>query len=220
MSLRDYAFVTLLIVFVQNTSAQRNYDSYNHLGIAAGFTQFSLKTSDLETSPGGGIMAGFSTRGSFYNYFDLIYGVNFLSGTFKVKGRDPDNQLNTQNIDYTTQAIQITFQGSYNFIRNHLSVEAGPVLHINGKMKLDTKDLENHILNGYSTLRAGDIQDISKVNFHMATGITAGLRNFRVSAQYQFGITNTLKKLNEKNLENTDFKGRNSIFILSVMIYF
>ena len=220
MSLKKTVFVTLLIIFIQNTSAQHNYDSYNHLGITAGITQFDLNTSDLVTGKGNGFMAGFTTRGSFYNQFDMIYGINFFSNGVEVKGGNPENSLDTQNIDYTIQAVQITFQGSYNFIRNHLSIEAGPVLNINGKMKLDTENLENYILDGYSTLRAGDIQDISKINFHIATGITAGLRNFRLSAQYQFGITNTLNKLNDQNLENTDFKGKNSLLIMAILIYF
>jgi hypothetical protein len=220
MSLKTSVLVTLLIIFIQNTSAQRNHDSYNHLGITAGFTQFDLNTSDLVTSQGSGFIAGFTTRGSFYNKFDMIYGINFLSSGVEVKGSNPTNVLDTQNIDYTIQAVQITFQGSYNFIRNHLSIEAGPVLNINGKMQLDTENLEDYILDGYSTLRAGDIQDISKVNFHIATGLTAGLENFRLMAQYQFGITNTLNKLNDQNLENTDFEGTNSMLILAVLFYF
>jgi hypothetical protein len=220
MSLKKLVFVTLLIVFIQNTSAQQNYESYNHLGITAGFTQFNLNTSDLVTNQGRGVIAGLSTRGSFYNYIDFIYGINFLSSSVKVKGSKPANPLDTQNINYTIQAVQFTFQGSFNFIRNHLSIEAGPVLNINGKMKQDTEAFENYILDGYSTLRAKDIQDISKVNFHISTGITAGLKNFRLSAQYQFGITNTLNKLNDQNLENNDFKGNNSILILAAIIYF
>ena len=220
MSLKNSAFVTLVIIFIQNISAQHNYDSYNHLGITAGFTQFDLNTSDLVAGKGDGFMAGFTTRGSFYNRFDMIYGFNFLNNSVEVKGSNPTDPLDTQNIDYTIQGIQITFQGSYNFIRNHLSIEAGPVLNINGKMKLDTENLEDYILDGYSTLRAGDIQDISKVNFHIATGVTAGIENFRLSAQYQFGITNTLNKLNDKNLEKTDFKGKNSLLILAAVFYF
>ena len=220
MSLKKSVFVTLLIIFIQSSSAQQNYDSYNHLGITVGFTQFDLNTSDLNTKPGSGFMAGFTTRGSFYNYIDMIYGISFLSNSVEVRGSNSNNPLDIQNIDYTIQGVQITFQGSYNFIRNHLSIEAGPVLNINGKMKLDTENLENYILDGYSTLRAQEIQDISKVNFHIATGITAGMRNLRLSAQYQFGITNALNKLNDKNLENTDFKGKNSLLILSAMIYF
>lgn len=220
MSLKKSVFVTLLIVFIQNTSAQLNYDSYNHLGITIGVTQFDINTSDLATGKSDGFIAGLSTRGSFYGQFDMIYGINFINNGVEVKGSNPDNPTETQNIDYTIQGVQLTFQGSYNFIRNHLSIEAGPVLNISGKMKLDSDILENYILDGYSTLKAGDIQDISKVNFHIATGITAGLRNFRLSAQYQFGITNALNKLNDKNLENSDFKGKNSLLVLAAIIYF
>ena len=220
MSLKKLLFVTLLIFFIQNTTAQHNYDSYNRLGLMAGFSLFDLNTSDLTTSQGTGFMAGFTTRGSFYNQFDLIYGINFMNNKIEVLGSNASNPLDTQNVDYTIQGIQINFLGSYNIIRHHLTIEAGPVLNLNGKMKLDSEILENYILDGYSTLRAKDIQDISKVNFHVATGITAGLENFRLIAHYQFGITNMLNKLNDKNLENTNFDGKSSTILLAIVVYF
>lgn len=220
MSLKKLLLVTLLILFIQSISAQHNYDSYNRLGLTAGFSLFDINTNDLTTSQGTGFMMGFTTRGSFYNQFDFIYGINFMNNKIEVLGSHPTNLLDKQNIDYTIQGIQVNFLGSYNIIRHHLTIDAGPVLNINGKMKINTESLENYILDGYSTLRAQDIQDISKVNFHLATGITAGLENFRLMAHYQFGITNTLNNLNDKDLEYSDFDGKSSTIILSAVLYF
>lgn len=220
MSLKKLLFVTLFFLFIQHTQSQHNYDSYNRLGLTAGFSLFDLNTSDLTTSQGTGFMMGFITRGSFYNQFDLIYGISFLNNKIEILGSNPSNPLDTQNIDYTIQGVQVNFLGSYNIVRHHLSIEFGPVLNINGKMKLNSDVLENYILDGYTALKAKEIQEISKVNFHIATGITAGLENFRLSAQYQFGLTNTLNKLNDKDLEYSDFDGKNSTIFLSVVVYF
>ena len=76
------------------------------------------------------------------------------------------------------------------------------------------------MVDGYETLTAGEIQDISKVNFHLAGGITGGLEQFRVSAQYQYGVTNSLNKLNDNNLENSDFDGHSSLITFSATFYF
>ena len=87
-------------------------------------------------------------------------------------------------------------------------------------MKLDSERLQDYILEGYSTLRAQDIQDISRINFRVAGGLTAGLRSFRVSALYQYGVTNMLGKLNDKSLEKTTFKGNSSTIIFAATLYF
>ena len=101
-----------------------------------------------------------------------------------------------------------------------MSLEFGPIVHINGKMKLADKTNENFILSGYSSTTAGDIQDISKVEFRVAGGITAGLEHFRLSGQYQYGVTNSLSKLNTQNLEKDNFKGNSSTLIVAITIYF
>ena len=220
MNLKKSLFVALLILFIQSTNAQHNYDSYNRLGLMAGVSIYDLNTSDLNTSSGTGFMMGFSARGSFYNQFDLIYGIKFLSNKIKIQGHLATNTLDVQNIDYTIQTVQVNFLGSYNIVRHHLSIEAGPMLNINGKMKVDSERLEDYILDGHTTLKAKEIQDISKVNFHVVTGLTAGLENFRLIAQYQFGITNTLNKLNDKNLEKNNFDGKSSTVLLAVVVYF
>ena len=87
-------------------------------------------------------------------------------------------------------------------------------------MKLDKDEYENYILTGYDTLTAKDIQAISRFNFRLAGGLTAGLEHFRISAQYQYGVTNILGGLNGKDLENDNFKGNSSTIIVAGVIYF
>jgi hypothetical protein len=218
MSLKKLIFATLFLFALQQSYSQRNYDGYNFLGIQGGITFFDIQTDDLVTQQQQGFTAGFTTRGAFRNNFDLIYGLSFQSASVGVEGR---NLLgNTQNIGYTIQGVQLNFLGSYNIIVKHLSLEFGPIFDINGKMKLEDDKYEDYVLTGYNTLTAADIQDISKFNVRLAGGLTAGLENFRVSAQYQYGLTNMLGSLNDKGLENEDFKGNSSTIVLAAVIYF
>lgn len=219
MRLQKLLFVTITCLFIQQINAQRNFDEYNRLGIFGGLTLFDINTSDFVTEQGTGFAGGFTTRGSFRSNFDLIYGISFYSTSLGIEG---SNLLgtDTQSIDYTINAAQITFLGSYNIIKHHLSLEFGPVLQINSKMNLDSERQEDYILTGYSTLRAKDIEDISKVNFHVVGGITAGIESFRVFGLYQYGVTNTFNKLNDKDLGKDDFEGHSSTITIGALFYF
>lgn len=223
MSLKNLLFVTLVAGILQTTCAQISNNNYNRLGITGGLTLFDIATSDLNTQQREGVAGGFTTRGSIYNNFDLVYGLGFYStevGILASPVTDVAGRTNSRYVDYRLQSAQLTFLGSLNIVRHHLSLEAGPVLNISGKLKLKSDSYESYILDGYDTLTAGEIQDISKVNFHVAGGITGGLEQFRVSAQYQYGVTNSLHKLNEQNLENSDFDGHSSLFTFSAIFYF
>ncbi len=217
MSLQRLFFTTFFLFLYQQSFAQRNYNDYNFLGIQGGITLFDIQTDDLVTEQGTGFIAGFTTRGAFRNDFDLIYGISFQSSSVGVEG---SNLLETQNIGYTIQGAQINFLGSYNIVPKHLSIEFGPIFDINGKMKLDRDEYEDYILTGYNTLTAKDIQEISRFNVRLAGGLTVGLEHFRVSAQYQYGVTNILGKLNDRGLENEDFKGNSSTIVVMGVIYF
>ncbi len=219
MNFKQLIFVSFCLFFFQQTFAQRNYDGYNFLGIQGGITFFDIQTNDLVTKQKEGFIAGFTTRGAFRNDFDLVYGISFQSASVGVEGSGFLG-TDTQDIGYTIQGAQINFLGSYNIIVKHLSIEFGPVFNINGKMKLDRDEYEDYILTGYNTLTAKDIQEISRFNARLAGGFTAGLEHFRISAQYQYGVTNMLGKLNGKNLEIEDFKGHSSTIIVAAVIYF
>ncbi|KAA3623329.1 MAG: hypothetical protein DWP94_06205 [Flavobacterium sp.] len=225
MSLRNLTFVTFTLLFIFNTYAQRNFDSYNRLGLQAGMTMFDINTTDLTTRRGEGFMGGFTTRGSFYEAFDLIYGINFFSNNIEILAVSAGG-INPQPIeeylDYSLQAVQINFLGSFNIVKHHLSLEFGPVLNVNGKLKLKDEDTYgNYILdNDDLILRANQIEDISKVNFRVMGGLTAGLESFRLWGQYQYGVTNMLKNLNDKGLPKTDFKGNSSTLIFGAVFYF
>ena len=225
MSLKKLLFVTTLCIGLQGL-AQRNYDSNNHLGLQGGFTFFNIDTPNFTTEQGLGYMMGFTTRGSFYNAFDLVYGINFVQTEIGILGRDLNNTQQgffEQKIDYTIQSAQISLLGSFNVVHKHLSLEFGPILNVNGKMKLKQDTFERFILDGYETLEAKEIENISRVHFYAAGGITAGLENFRVSAQYQYGVTNLFERLNDlEDVEQTNVKyeGNPHTIVAMVIFYF
>lgn len=217
MSFKNILFVAFSLLLIQQSFSQRNYNSYNRLGINGSLTLFDINTSDFVTSQESGVSGGFTTRGSFYNNFSIIFGINYASNNVGIKG---NKGIKTQFIDYTIQSAQINVLGSYNVIRHHLSLDFGPILNVNGKMKLKRNGFDDYIIDGYNTLRADEIQDISRINFHLTGGISGGFESFKLSAMYQYGVTNMLNKLNEKDLENTDFEGHSSSIILSAIFYF
>jgi hypothetical protein len=71
---------------------------------------------------------------------------------------------------------------------------------------------------------ANEISDISKFNVNGAIGATAGFDNFKIRAQYIYGFTNMLNKLNDQDLSTTPsdekFKGNQQMIALSAMILF
>lgn len=217
MSIKTLLFVTLLFLVFQQSYSQRNYDDYNRIGLTGGVTFFDIITDDFATEQGTGFTGGFTTRGAFRNNFDLIYGISFYGSTIGVQG---SSGTDTQFINYSIQAAQLGFLGSYNIVKHHLSVEFGPILNVNSKMKLDSETYEDYILEGYTTLRAQDIQDIGRVNFRVAGGVTAGIESLRLSAMYQYGVTNMLGRLNGKDFEKKDFKGNTSTIVASAVFYF
>lgn len=225
MCLRNLTFVTLLLFVSIALQAQRNFEGYNRLGFQAGMNLFDINSSDLTTRQGTGFMGGFTTRGSFRGAFDLIYGISFFGNELEVLAintGDASNRNVEEYIDYSMQAVQINFLGSLNVVRHHFSLEFGPVLNVNGKLKMkDEDEFGRYILAvDDAIIRANEIQDISKVNVRAMGGFTAGLENFRVWAQYQYGVTNMLKNLNDKELAKSDFKGNSSTLVFGAVVYF
>jgi len=217
MSLRSFIFVTLSTLFVYQSYAQRNYDDYNLLGLQGGLSQTNILTDDFTTEVGSGFIGGFTSRGAFRNNFDLIYGINFISSSVDILANNGSEDV---FVTYSLEGAQINFLGSFNIVKKHLSLEFGPMLNINGKLKPKSESQNSFVLDGYDTLKVEDIQDVSKINFHLAGGITAGLEHFRISALYQYGVTNLFGKLNDADLEKTDFEGHVSIVSLAAVLYF
>lgn len=194
--------------------AQYGYRDSNRIGLTFGINQSVLHTKNFETFSGNGWNGGLSLRGNFYNDWDMVYSIQFSENNFSVA----TNKLAAidEKVEYKLSAAQVSLQLSYVLVENHLTFEMGPIIQVNGKMKID-QNKENNIING-TTLLAKDIVDVSKINLYPVVGLTAGFKHLRLNVSYQYGVTNMLGKLNSNNL-GYDFKGNMGILNGNVIIF-
>lgn len=204
--------VSLLAVFT--ASAQRGYQDSNRIGITFGLNQTTLATNNFETTPAIGWNGGLSVRGNFRNDFDMVYAMQFSENNFKVKTL---NQLAAiEQVEYKMASAQISLMLSYKIAGDNFSIEAGPVLQVNGKLKLD-QQYEDNMIDG-TMLMAKDIVKINTFNLNLAAGITGGITNLRASLQYQYGVSNILNNLNDEHPGN-NFSGHVGILSGNIIVY-
>ncbi|HLF50978.1 PorT family protein [Flavobacterium sp.] len=208
-------FLTTVLVFISlATTAQYKYRDSNRIGIIFGINQFTLNTSNFDAKPAMGWNAGLSVRGNFYNDWDMVYAMQFSENNFTVATKNLF--LANEDVNYKLASAQISLMLSYKIVENHLSLEFGPVVQVNGKLNID-KENQNNIISG-TTLFAKDITDITKFNFYPAVGITAGVKHLRVNVQYQYGVNNILGNLNKQNF-GPNFKGNAGILSANLLVY-
>ena len=209
--------LVLLLMFVwsyTSSYAQYGYRDSNRIGITLGANQFTLNTSNFSSKPDLGWNAGLSVRGNFYDNWDMVYALQFSENNFSVATTSVIS--GKEDVNYKLSSAQIALSLSYILVENHLSIEIGPLLQVNGKLQID-KSNENNTISG-TTLLAKDIVDISKFNFYPTVGLTAGLKHFRLNVSYQYGINNMLGNLN-KNSSGVNFKGNAGIVNGNVILY-
>ncbi|MDI5898060.1 PorT family protein [Flavobacterium yafengii] len=207
--------LTLFFIFISITAfSQYKYRDSNRIGISFGVNQFTLNTDNFQTKPELGWNAGLSMRGNFYNNWDMVYNIQFSENNFSVATNTLT--LAQEDVNYKLASAQVSLQVSYKLVENHLSIEFGPIVQVNGKLNIDNTD-ENNVISG-TTLLAKDIREISNFNFYPTVGITFGVRHFRANVSYQYGVNNMLENLNNKNL-GVNFKGNPGILNGNLIIY-
>lgn len=197
-------FSAFLLMLSATAFAQYGYRDGNRIGISAGISQTTLFTNNFDAKPEMGFAGGLSVRGNYYNNWSMIYGMQFFSNNFSLMSTFD------QKIKYNIQGVQVRLLLSYNVVEDHVSLDFGPVLQVNGKLKLDGSD-ENKILKG-TLLTADKIVDVSTVSGNFYLGCSAGTKTVRAVIFYEYGFTNFLNKLNKDDnlilLNNNDkFKG-------------
>ena len=210
-------FFLLVLLSCGLLTAQRGTVMNNHIGLQASYAYTALATTNFTTAPGRGFLAGLSTRGAFYNDFDLIYGIDFLSTTFDV-------EASTEKVRYRLSGVQVKLLASYLLAGQNLSIEFGPALQVNGKLRLEDTQQNNQILDGYTSLQAGDLEEITRVNGMLLGGFTAGFESVRVVARYHYNLNNILNRLNQEDLQlkdpaATNFKGNLGMFTAGIVLY-
>ena len=197
-------FLIICLLISAATFAQYGYRDGNRIGISLGVSQTTLFTNNFKSKPESGFAGGLSVRGNYYNNWSMIYGMQFFSNNFSL-----ESTLN-QKIKYNIQGVQVRILFSYNVVKDHLSLDFGPVLQINGKLGIAASD-ENKTLKG-TLLKANQIIDVSPVSGNFYLGCSTGSKVVRAVIFYEYGFTNLLNKLNKDDslqaLNNGDrFKG-------------
>ena len=201
-------FASVFMLISGAVFAQYEYRDSNRIGINFGVNQFTLNTNNFQTKPGTGWNGGLSIRGNYYNNWDMVYAMQFNENNFSVT---TNSGFLTEDTNYKLSSAQISLMLSYRIVENHLSLEFGPLVQVNGKLKTDHSD-ENNIITG-TNLLVKDITNVSKFNFYPAVGITAGGKHIRLNVSYQYGITNLLANI------DGNFKGNASIINGSLILY-
>lgn len=197
--------LSLLFSSFISTAQYREKDG-NRIGITVGVSQTTLNTSSFTTQPGIGWNGGLSVRGNYYNNWSMIFGMQFFENNFKIETLTPTAQK--ADVKYSLSGAQVRLLLSYNVVKNHVSIDFGPVLQVNGNLKIDAKE-ENNLISG-TTLKANQILEVSKINGNLYAGISAGNRRLRAIVFYQYGFTNVLNKLNSQ--EGLTIQNRNRSF--------
>ncbi|MGB7785155.1 MAG: hypothetical protein WBL27_03550 [Salinimicrobium sp.] len=204
MNLKKILLFLGLITLSLQANAQRIWEgSYNRFGIQAGANRFDIHTDELDINPGISWTAGFHSRASFYNDFQVIYGINFYDFKLTMDGREKIETLEAdQEIEYNMIGVQLNFFGSYKIAGHNLSVEAGPVVQVNGK--LDARQDKEYWYLGHYNIQAIDIEKVSPFNVNLAAGISGGFERVKLWTQVQYGLNNMLKGLNNEGLQEID----------------
>lgn len=214
-----------ILFFSFNTQAQRRIwdGEYNRLGLQGGVNRFNIMTDDLQVTPKVSWTAGFTTRASFYEDFQFVYGINFYDFRIDIDGREKIEQASsTTPIEYNMIGVQGNFFASYKLIDHFLSIEAGPVVQVNGK--LDARQDKDLYYVGRYDINAMDIEKVSTFNVNLAVGMSGGWEAVKIWGQYQYGINNFLKGLEDEGLQEKDpevpsFKGKIGIIAGGVTFY-
>jgi len=219
-------FTFLCAFFICGAAFSQSYlknGKYNRLGLQGKYAVLDVSSSNVMIEGGTGILAGLTTRGRLYNNWGMVYGIDFLSINAEV-GSSGAAGLQDEKTTYTLIGAQLNILASYGLIGQNLSIEVGPALLVNGKMALQDRGQESNIVNGYTSLTAGELQEVSRINPYAVIGMTGGWENVRLTVQYQYGLTNFFGNLNDQDFTDptattTDFKATTSILSGGIVFY-
>ena len=211
--------LTIVLLLISSIAfAQRGYRDSNRIGIGAGLSKLNIYTSNFSVTPEMGWIGGLSVRGNYYNNWQMSFGMFFTDSNFSIPSRK--GLLQTQT-NFKMSAVQIYIVPSYVAIEDHLNLEFGPVLQVNGKLTIN-KDDETNVLLDQPGLIAKDIVDVSKINANFYIGVNGGIKNIRARVGYQYGLTNffgNLKNNDNVKLTGEKFKGNIGLMSAQITIY-
>ncbi|WP_452230558.1 hypothetical protein [Lacinutrix sp. MEBiC02404] len=207
-----------------NFAQHRTVPIKNGVGIQGGLTQFDIITDNFDTQKGNGWIAGGSATVDIpHKFYNMSYSIQLSENTVGIAARPIPLITSEEYIDYKLFTAQISLQAHIKIVDSYLTLDVGPMLQYNSELELKDDKYENYFISNYNNLLAKEISDISKFNVDGAIGLSAGVSHFRLKAQYIYGFTNMLGKLNKNNLDTSGsseskFKGNQSMLAFTLMI--
>lgn len=235
--------VVFCICIVTVSFGQRKtYQIKNGFGIYGGITQYDIITDNFTTKKGNGWQAGASATVDIpHKWYNVSYTIQLSENNIGILAqRNLSNQ--SEFVEYKIFTAQVALMMHVKLIQSFLTIDVGPMIQYNSDLELKNDeyedfnivqsniavfyDWENNTANVpiSNPLKVGSFKDISNFNINGAIGVSAGYAFFRLKAQYIYGFTNILNKLNEQDLNpgsnNNKFKGNQSMFAFTAMITF
>lgn len=215
--------VAFSIIFVTVSYAQKSYAIKNGIGLQGGITQFDILTDNFETKSNSGFLGGMSASVDLpHKWYEVSYNIQLSENNIDILAEKPASGIQ-EYLEYKMFTAQISFLLHVKLIKDNLTLDLGPMLQYNSELELKDDAKEGYLVTGYSNLFAEDISEISNFNVNGAIGLSAGFNVFQLRAQYVYGFTNILGKLNDQdfNLNDADkFEGNQSLLVLSAIITF
>ncbi len=218
--------VVITTCFVTTNFAQRgNYRISNGFGVTGAITKFDITTNNFVTKQGDGFLGGIlATVDVPHKFYNVSFGLQLSESNLEILGRPTIASTEETFIEYKMFAAQLVFLGHIKIIPNHFTIDLGPMLQYNSSLEFKDKAQKNHYINNYTNLSAEDIANISQFNLNGAIGASVGIKNVKLKAQYIYGFTNILKKLENQNLDtaggNARFKGNQTMLALGAILTF
>jgi hypothetical protein len=221
---KHFLLVVLCIAFVTVSYGQRkNYKIKNGIGLQGGITQFDIITDNFETKSNSGYIGGMSASVDIpHRWYNVSYNIQLSQNHIDINASSLLS-LEEEYVEYKMFTANISFLFHIKLISNNLTLDVGPMLQYNSELELKDISKEGYIIKGYNNLLTEDIREISNFNANGAVGLSLGARRLLLRAQYVYGFTNILGKLNDQDLNvgnNDKFKGNQSLMAFTAIITF
>ncbi len=212
------AFVTL------GYSQHRTYKIKNGIGLQGGITQFDILTDNFETRANTGFTGGLTAAVDIpHRWYNVSYNIQLSENNIDFNASALGSSVE-EYVEYKMFTANISLLFHIKLISNNVTLDVGPMLQYNSELELKDTSKQGYIIANYDNLLTEDITKISQFNANGAVGLSAGFGSFLLRAQYVYGFTNILGKLNDQDLNvgsNTDkFKGNQSLLAFTAMLIF
>ena len=219
-----YLLVAICITFVTLSYAQhKNYNIKNGIGLQGGITQFDINTDNFETQSNTGFIGGMTASVDIpHRWYNVSYNIQLAQNHIDINASS-FGSLEEEYVEYKMFTANISLLFHIKLLSNNITLDVGPMLQYNSELELRDESKEGYVIKGYDNLLTQDISGISNFNANGAIGLSFGMRRLLLRAQYVYGFTNILGKLNDQDLNignNDKFKGNQSLLAFTAMITF